>query len=54
MLTFIVICVLLYLAFIVLRWAFSSKGNRSRRSGGGGFFDDFGDFGGGDSGGGSD
>lgn len=54
MLKFIVICILLYLAFIVLRWAFTDNKGRSRRSSGGGFFDGFGDGdgGGGDSGGG--
>lgn len=50
MLTFIVICVLLYLGYRILRWAFSSSKGGSRRSSGGGFFDDIGDFGGGDGG----
>jgi uncharacterized membrane protein YgcG len=55
MFKFIVICILLYLAFIVLRWAFTDNKGRSRRSSGGGFFDGFGDGdGGGDGGGGGD
>lgn len=49
MLEFIVICVLLYLGYRILRWAFSSSKGGSRRSGGGDFFDFGGD---GDSGGG--
>lgn len=54
MFKFIVICLLVYLAFIVLRWAFTDNKGRSRRSSGG-FFEGFGDGdGGGDGGGGGD
>ena len=52
MLTFIVICVVLYLLYRFLRWAFTSGKGSSRSRSGGGFFDDIGDFGGGDGGGG--
>lgn len=51
MFKFIVICVLLYLGYRILRWAFSASKGGSRRSSGGGFFDD---FGGGDGDGGGD
>ena len=53
MFKFLLICLIAYLVFIVLRWALTDNKGRSRRSGGGGgFFDDFGggdgDGGGGD------
>lgn len=45
MFKFLLICILAYLVFIVLRWAFTDDKGRSsgRRSGGGGDFFDFGD-----------
>lgn len=42
MFKFIVICILLYLAFIVLRWAFTDSKKGGRRSGG--FLDSIGDI----------
>lgn len=46
MFKFILICLLVYLAFIVLRWAFTDNSKGRRRSGG--FLDDIGDICGGD------
>lgn len=46
MLKFLGLCLLVYLAFIVLRWALTDKSKGRRRSGG--FLDDVGDVFGGD------
>ncbi|MNF00709.1 hypothetical protein D3C80_1995830 [compost metagenome] len=54
MLKFLGICLLIYVVYRLLKWAFRSGRQSARRNRGDGFFDFDGFDGGGDSGGGGD